>query len=134
MYGAIHAVEDVVARHKSRQSETGSFRGSIINMSFQVRNDEQFRDAVRSAYAAGIVMVASAGNSNDDLATVQRYPAKYTNVITVAASNDLYKKHYTSSYGRLVDIIAPGAGIESDWYVKLTRSLIGSFESKKSRC
>lgn len=107
-----------MARHKRRQSETGAFRGSVINMSFQVQNDASFRDAVNSAYAAGIVMVASAGNSNDDLATVNRYPAKYPNVITVAASNDLYKKHYTSSYGRLVDIIAPGAGIKSDWYVE----------------
>ncbi|KAG9747467.1 hypothetical protein KCU73_g7342, partial [Aureobasidium melanogenum] len=115
VHGAMLAIEDVVERHKRRQSETGPFSGSVINMSFEVASEVGFRNAVRSACAAGIIMVAAAGNSNDDLASSNRYPAKYPQVITVAASNDLYKKLPSSSYGAAVDIIAPGAGIESDW-------------------
>src|SRR3990172_10448455 len=59
----------------------------------------------------GVVVVAAAGNSANPSKT---YPAAYTNVIAVAATNNKDQKASFSSYGaRWVDVAAPGENIFS---------------------
>lgn len=91
-------------------------------MYLQVRNDHPVRNAVKAAKSAGITRVAAAGNTGkNDIVSTDRAPARYRDVITVAASSEQYQMYYKSSYGSSVDIIALGAGIWSDWYT-MTRT------------
>lgn len=82
----------------------------ILNMSFGGRYSEIVKDAIDYAFSQGILIVAAAGNSNS---FIQQFPAGYSNVISVAASNESDQKAYFSNYGDWVDIIAPGTNIIS---------------------
>ena len=68
------------------------------------------KDAVDYAYSQGVVVVASAGNSNSN---VPQYPADYNHVISVAATDSNDNKALFSNYGSWVDIAAPGVDIFS---------------------
>jgi autotransporter-associated beta strand protein len=74
--------------------------------------------AINRAGAAGIIVVASAGNfgSNDDATSAPNYPSSYDSpaIVSVAAS-DAWDQLWTSSnYGRTrVDLAAPGVTIVS---------------------
>ncbi|HLH30861.1 MAG TPA: S8 family serine peptidase, partial [Terriglobia bacterium] len=58
----------------------------VLNMSFSTTQDSvTFRKAVTDAHAAGIAIVASAGNNAANSATY--FPASYANVIGVAATD-----------------------------------------------
>jgi subtilisin family serine protease len=82
-------------------------------------------DAIAAANAAGILLVAAAGNGldpirrdgiGDDNDVLPVFPANYSlpNVISVAASNRLDQLTVFSNFGRTsVDIAAPGSGIWS---------------------
>lgn len=65
---------------------------------------------IDAAASAGIVLVAAAGNDNS---TENFYPAAYSNVIAVGATDDQDKKATFSNYGSYLDIMAPGVGIYS---------------------
>jgi len=89
---------------------------SIINMSLGSSSYSQtFADACNAAFADGLLVVASAGNSGNEAGTGDTvgYPAKYDSVIAVAASNNLDQRAYFSSTGPAVELIAPGLNIES---------------------
>ncbi len=58
------------------------------------------------------VVIAAAGNSNNQ---VRIFPASYANVVSVAATDSNDEKWNNSSYGKLVDISAPGANLLSTW-------------------
>lgn len=93
----------------------------VINMSLggSVKSST-LENAVNTAWNSGVVVVAAAGNSNNPSKT---YPAAYTNVIAVAATNNLDQKAYFSSYGsKWVDIAAPGEYIFSTWKDSSSRS------------
>jgi serine protease len=66
--------------------------------------------AVQRAYAAGIILVAAAGNRNQDWLD---YPAAYPGVIAVGAVGQDGKKADFSSYGFGMPIVAPGVLVES---------------------
>lgn len=69
--------------------------------------------AVNYAWNKGVVLVAAAGNSGNPS---KSYPAAYTNVIAVAATNNRDQKASFSNYGaKWVDIAAPGVDIFSTW-------------------
>ncbi len=69
-------------------------------------------NAVNNAYNNyDIVCLASAGNDN---VTTPHYPAYYSNVIAVAASNFNDVKAVFSQYGTWIDISAPGDSIYYD--------------------
>jgi thermitase len=95
----------------------------VINMSFTEKaGSTALEEAVNNAWAAGIVMVASAGNNGTD--GTKYYPASYKNVIAVAATDkddkratwdnpdtkDVVEK---SNAGDYVDVAPPGKGIMS---------------------
>lgn len=78
----------------------------IINLSLSGSgNSEVEQTAIDYATSKGVLVVASAGNESTDEA---RRPARYDNVISVAATSPLDTLASYSSFGSTVDIAAPG--------------------------
>lgn len=78
----------------------------VINMSLGGLGESQvMQDAIAYAHNKGVVIVAAAGNSNQNAAA---YPARYPHVIGVSALNATGQKATYSNYGAGVDISAPG--------------------------
>ncbi len=84
---------------------------SVINMSFGTLTDSKvLKEAIDYARAANVVLVASAGNNNT--AAVQ-YPAAYSGVIAVAATDMNDRKASFSNFGSYIFVDAPGVHIMS---------------------
>ncbi len=66
--------------------------------------------AVSQAFAAGVIVVASAGNVNT---TDNRYPACYDNVISVSGTITNDQKASFANYNVMVDVCAPATNIIS---------------------
>jgi len=78
----------------------------IISMSFGGDNASQLeKDTIDAAYAAGVVLVAAAGNHNVDWVN---YPAGFDHVIAVAATSQHGFQAMYTNYGSWVDLAAPG--------------------------
>lgn len=93
-------------------------RVRIISMSFGgTRDYPVIRDAVAYAASKDILLVASAGNDQENpLGTgVTHYPAAYPNVLAVAATDPNSLITRFSSNGDYVDVSAPGDQILSTW-------------------
>ncbi|CAH0135139.1 Thermophilic serine proteinase [Peribacillus sp. Bi96] len=90
-------------------------KANIINMSLgDTSYSEALNKAVQEAYKKGILIVAAAGNEGDMGKNVQRvYPAAFSNVISVAATDNRDKRPSYSNYHSTVDIAAPGDDILS---------------------
>ena len=69
-------------------------------------------DSVASARAAGVVVVASAGNSGD-WGNPEMVPGSCPGTFTVAAMSPSFNRTYWSSYDAAVDVIAPGEDVLS---------------------
>lgn len=86
----------------------------IVNMSFRLDDTESARLACDNAYAAGLLLVAAAGNSYsrkiEDTVTA---PARYDSVVAVAATTSTNKRASFSSTGPAVELAAPGVSINS---------------------
>ncbi|MBD3637533.1 MAG: S8 family serine peptidase [Crocinitomicaceae bacterium] len=83
----------------------------IINMSFGSSDSFLTWDLlVSQAQAQGILMVAAAGNSDT---SAMHYPAGYSYVFSVGATDQNDMRAGFSNYGSWVDVMAPGLGIES---------------------
>jgi thermitase len=83
----------------------------VINMSLGGTEFSQaMLEAVQNAWAAGLVIVAGAGN---DGVTTPFYPAAFPNVIAVGAFDEDHRRASFSNYGNWVDISAPGNAIMS---------------------
>jgi thermitase len=83
----------------------------IINLSLaSTIYEQQLQDAITRAYNAGVLVVAAAGNNDDQggTPTSPKYPAAMDHVLSVAATiqNDTVASF--SRRGPLVDIAAPG--------------------------
>lgn len=85
---------------------------SIINLSLGGNEDDPiFHQAIQAAAAQGIIIVAAAGNSGE--ATV-KYPARYTEVIGVGATNTDSSRAGYSNYGSALTLVAPGGDTALD--------------------
>lgn len=85
----------------------------VINMSLGGGgNSTAQQNAVNYAWNAGTVLVAAAGNEAQEGNPVS-YPAAYTNVIAVGATNSSNTRANFSNYGNYVDVAAPGVDILS---------------------
>ena len=83
----------------------------VINMSFGIStNSRTVREAVAAAIAANIVVTGSAGNANS---STPQYPASYSSVLSVAATNLADTKGSFSNYGSSISVSAPGVNIIS---------------------
>ena len=68
---------------------------------------------IQMAQNQGSIIVGSAGNSNQNLASNPRYPSCYNGVICVANTTQSDSKRGSSCYGSRVDVSAPGSSILS---------------------
>ena len=86
----------------------------VISLSLgSTGNDLLVRQAVRQAVAAGIIVVAAAGNDGCDC---MLYPANYPEVLAVGASTSSGQRSGFSSFGANLDILAPGENLyTTDW-------------------
>lgn len=83
----------------------------VISLSLGTDTDSLIvREKIDEATNADIVVVAAAGNQNDE--TI-RYPAGYDGVVSVTAVDGGKVKADFASYGTWVDISAPGVAITS---------------------
>lgn len=127
--GAAPAVELYALKVLDRRG-SGNYSNVIAALDWSVKNSiditnnsygssgdpgNQVRQAFDNAYAAGILHVGSAGNNGTaagDTNTVG-YPARYSSVIAVAATDQDNKRPSWSSTGPDVEISAPGVSINS---------------------
>ncbi|MGQ0839742.1 S8 family peptidase [Actinokineospora sp.] len=86
---------------------------SVANMSLGGGADEVLDQAVRGAVESGVTFAVAAGNSSADAGLSS--PARVTEAITVAASDDADSQASFSNFGDVVDIYAPGVDITSAW-------------------
>jgi serine protease len=83
---------------------------NVINMSLGGGGaSSMIEEAVKYAHNKGVVIVAAAGNEGRNSAS---YPARYPDVISVAATNPGGDKASYSNFGAGVDISAPGGSAE----------------------
>jgi subtilisin len=87
---------------------------NIINMSFGMSAySPALHNAVKTAYAQDVVIVASAGNHGK--LNMIDYPARFPQTIGVGATNRGNRIAAFSNQGELVDVYAPGEEIYSTW-------------------
>ena len=80
----------------------------VINLSLGGAGQSHLmQEAIDYAQGKGVVIIAAAGNANQNAAG---YPARYANVMGVAALTSAERKAPYSNYGAGVDIAAPGGG------------------------
>jgi hypothetical protein len=86
----------------------------VVNLSLGSSGDpgNTVRQAFANAYQAGLVIVASAGNSGSGADTVG-FPAKYDSVIAVGSTTSKDDRSSFSSTGPAVELAAPGSSIYS---------------------
>ncbi|MEM2129937.1 MAG: S8 family serine peptidase, partial [Candidatus Bathyarchaeia archaeon] len=83
----------------------------IISMSLGGYGESELvHDAVKYAYASGVLVVAAAGN---DGSTTKAYPAAYDEVVAVVATDQYDAKASFSNWGDWIELAAPGVSIYS---------------------
>jgi hypothetical protein len=101
--GVANAINYAVARH-----------ANVISLSLGSSSDDPLvHKAIDSAIAAGIAVVAAAGNDGCDC---MLYPANYPEVISVGAADANGNPASFSSYGSNLKLLAPGVNLyTTDW-------------------
>ncbi|MGQ9604224.1 MAG: S8 family serine peptidase [bacterium] len=119
----IAGVDWVTSNHSSN-------RPSVANMSLGGSASTSLDDAVRNSIASGVTYCVAAGNSYANAGNYS--PARVTEAITVGAttSSDVFANY--SNYGSVVDILAPGSNITSDYYTSDTATATMSGTSMAS--
>ncbi|AUC59799.1 serine protease [Cyanobacterium sp. HL-69] len=93
----------------------------VINMSLGGGGDSHLmREAIDYAHNKGVVIIAAAGNENENSAS---YPARYPKVISVSAIDAIGEKAPYSNFGAGIDISAPGG---SDKGLIIQETITGS--------
>ena len=105
---------DFTSKEVSEALDYAAANGArVVNMSFGSddfgpEGDQIVKTAIDNAYAKGVLLVASAGNSDSSR---PHYPAAYYNVMAVSSTNGEDTKTGHSTFGPWVDIAAPGTDI-----------------------
>lgn len=84
---------------------------SVANMSLGGGGSAALDRAVAKSIASGVTYVVAAGNNNSDACTGS--PAREPGAITVGASTPTDQRAPFSSFGRCLDLFAPGMNITS---------------------
>lgn len=83
----------------------------IISLSTNApAESEVITEAVKNAYANGVIIVNSAGNNSDNVANY--YPSNMDEVFTIGAIDSLGNRAFFSNFGEEIDFVAPGHKIE----------------------
>ena len=94
-----------------RTAATNGKKNLVISMSLGgTGNTTAENTAFQSAYDAGVLSIAAAGNAGT---TAISYPAGYSSVMSVAAVDSTGAKASFSQYNADVEIAAPGVGVVS---------------------
>jgi len=83
----------------------------VASMSITGPSTASFQSACDRAYAAGVLLVAAAGNSGGTVG----YPAAYASVLAVSATDSQDRRAYFSSNGPQIELGAPGVSIPSTY-------------------
>jgi hypothetical protein len=84
----------------------------VINLSLGASQASQLlQDAIKDARQRGIIVVAAAGNDNNDL--LPQFPSSMEEVLAVAAIDLESKKAAFSNFGKHIDVCAPGVKLIS---------------------
>lgn len=98
----------------------------VISMSLGSSvSSPQIHEAVKDAVAAGVFIIAAAGNEGPSLDTVG-YPGAYPETVAVGAISQNRKIASFSSRGNMVDIVAPGDKILSTYPPRGLATLSGT--------
>jgi len=89
---------------------------SVANLSFAGGYSATLNQAVANAIAAGVTVVAAAGDNGMPPDACQYSPASAPGAVTVGAMRQGDMMAGFSNYGPCVDLFAPGFSITSDWY------------------
>jgi len=73
-------------------------------------DSELMHDSLRYAYDAGVLIVAAAANDNSN---IKPYPAGYSEVVAVAATDQNDRKAEFSNWGDWIELSAPGVSVYS---------------------
>jgi len=73
-------------------------------------DSELMHDSLNYAYDAGVLIVVAAGNDNSNL---KSYPAGYSEVVAVAATDQNDQKASFSNWGDWIELSAPGVNVYS---------------------
>lgn len=101
----------------------------IASMSLGTSTDYQsLHDACDVAYAAGVLLVAAAGNDGNPPGKGANvgYPAAYSSVIAVGATDDEDSRARWSSTGAELELMAPGVNIYSTYWDDTYATLSGT--------
>ncbi|OHB55820.1 MAG: hypothetical protein A2173_10245 [Planctomycetes bacterium RBG_13_44_8b] len=87
---------------------------NVVNMSLgSTASSSALENAINNAYDANVVLVAAAGNDSYDLDVNNFYPACFSKVICVSATDSDDQYCSFTNYGSFVDVAAPGEDIYS---------------------
>lgn len=93
-------------------------------------NSQTLETAIANARAAGVVVLAAAGNDGIDLNESPQYPVCTSGVIGVAALTEQGARAGFSNYGSdCVDLAAPGENITSTGFEDASRGYVSAFQS-----
>jgi subtilisin family serine protease len=104
----------------------------IINLSIVGASSGSLLTALENAYAAGVVVVAAAGNNRSDTGSRPLYPACAVTeqgvdvVLGVAATDETGELARFSNYGTCAEVAAPGADILSTTTSNRYRTMTGT--------
>ncbi len=111
---ALRMSDDFTSKEVAAALDYAAANGArVVNMSFGAdefgpEGDQIVKTAIDNAFAKGVLLVASAGNSDSSR---PNFPAAYYNVMAVASTNGEDTKTGHSTFGLWVDIAAPGTDI-----------------------
>ncbi|WP_181220288.1 minor protease Epr [Bacillus subtilis] len=89
-------------------------RMDIVNMSLGTTSDSKIlHEAVNKAYEQGVLLVAASGNDGNGKPV--NYPAAYSSVVAVSATNEKNQLASFSTTGDEVEFSAPGTNITSTY-------------------
>ncbi|MCR4314754.1 MAG: S8 family serine peptidase [Planctomycetes bacterium] len=94
-------------------------KADIINMSLggsstDTASETQWQSIVDQVWAAGVTIVAAAGNDNTSTRSI---PAALNHVIAVSAVDRNAQKSEFSNFGSWIDVAAPGGGGSLDFFL-----------------
>ncbi len=84
------------------------------------------QDAINYAYSAGVLLIAASGNEYLS-GNPTTYPAAYTHVLAVAATNDFDGHASYSNSGSYVDVAAPGGDPSSSYDSNPDHWIVGAY-------
>jgi subtilisin family serine protease len=98
--------------------------GAVANMSLGGGFSASINSAAAAISSAGVFLAVAAGNSGADASNYS--PASEASACTVGATDSSDALASFSNYGSIVDVLAPGVDIESDFPGGSTNVLSGT--------